>query len=169
MDILRFFIEDIKNFFSSERVTGVDIGTTSLKFVELSKSKDKIRLKNYGLLETREYLDRGNGFLQTSALKLDPTVIAGLLKMLTREAGLQGGKFIASIPSFAAFFTPLDLPLMSPAETAKAAMFQARQYIPLPIEQVNLDWSKIGESGDVQSARTQRIVLVATPKETVAL
>lgn len=169
MDIIRFFIEDIKNFFYSERVTGVDIGTTSLKLVELGKSKDKIRLKNYGLLETREYLDRGNGFLQTSALKLDPVVIASLLNMLTREVGLRRGNFIASIPSFAAFFTPLDLPLMSPAETAKAALFQARQYIPLPIEQVNLDWSKVGEFGDAQTGRTQRILLVAIPKETVAL
>lgn len=169
MDIIRFFIEDIKNFFTSSNVVGLDIGTTSLKFVQLAKSKDQISLKNYGILETREYLDRGNGFLQTSALKMDPVLIAGLLKILIRESNLRGKKFVASIPSFAAFFTPLDLPLLSSAETAKAVLFQARQYIPIPIDSVNLDWTKTGEFVNSQGAKMQRVLLTAIPKDTVAV
>lgn len=169
MDTIRFFIEDIKNFFASGNIVGLDIGTTSLKFVQLTKSKDKISLKNYGILETREYLDRGNGFLQTSALKMDPSLIASLLKVLIRESNLKGKKFVASIPSFAAFFTPLDLPLLSPAETAKAVLFQARQYIPIPIENASLDWTKTGEFTNPQGGKMQRILLTAIPKDTVAI
>lgn len=169
MDTLRFFIEDLKNFFSSERIVGLDIGTTSIKFAELSKSKDRVSLKNYGFLETREYLDRGNGFLQTSALKIDPALAASLLRVLIQESGLRNAKFFASIPSFAAFFAPLDLPLMSKEETAKAALFQARQYIPLPVEQVSLDWTKTGEFESPRGGRMQKILLTAIPKETILL
>jgi type IV pilus assembly protein PilM len=169
MDTIRFFIEDIKNFFSSGNVVGLDIGTTSLKFIQLIKSKDKLSLKNYGILETREYLDRSNGFLQTSALKMDPALIASLLKVLIRESSLKGKKFIASIPSFAAFFTPLDLPLLSPAETAKAVLFQARQYIPIPIESASLDWVKTEEFTNPQGGKMQRVLLTAIPKETIVL
>ena len=55
MDAIRFFIEDIKNFFSAANAVGVDIGTSSIKFVHLTKFKDRVNLKNYGLLETREW------------------------------------------------------------------------------------------------------------------
>jgi type IV pilus assembly protein PilM len=169
MDAIRFFIEDIKNFFSAANAVGVDIGTSSIKFVHLTKFKDRVNLKNYGLLETREYLDRGNGLLQSSAIKLDPVLAASLLQVLVREARLKDGRFVASIPSFAAFFAPFDLPLLSPAETAKAVLFQARQFIPLPPEQAVLDWTKTGEFNNAQGGRMQKILLTAIPKETVAL
>ena len=64
------FFSDIFNFLNAGTVLGVDIGTTSIKVVELSKKKNNFKLVNYGILETKNYLNQPNQVIQTSSLKL---------------------------------------------------------------------------------------------------
>ena len=68
------FLGDVKGVFSNSHILGVDIGTTSIKMVEVSKKGGGLVLENYGILETLEYLKRGNAALQTSALKIAKTL-----------------------------------------------------------------------------------------------
>ena len=49
---------------------GVDIGTTSIKIVELSSSRERPILKNYGILESYGHLERLNNAIQISTLKM---------------------------------------------------------------------------------------------------
>ena len=49
---------------------GIDIGTTSVKVVEVARGEKRPRLVNYGLLESKESLIRANTAIQTSSLKL---------------------------------------------------------------------------------------------------
>ena len=73
-----------------ETYLGVDIGTTSIKAVEIERSKKgKPVLKNYGILETYNYLERFNEVLQTSSLKLVDIETATYLKLLKKKAGLK--------------------------------------------------------------------------------
>ena len=55
---IKSFFSDVKNSLSSARVLGIDIGTTSIKLVEVGKRGDSLALENYGLLETKDYLSR---------------------------------------------------------------------------------------------------------------
>lgn len=159
------------NFFSgigNKSYLGVDIGTTSIKMVELEGKKGgKPVLKNYGALEGRGYLDRVNDAIQTSSLKLFDSDVKGLLKILLKKVKPKSKDVVASLPSFSSFTTLLDLPMMSPTETAQAVGYQARALVPTPLDQVTLDWIPIGEYENEKGIKKQRIFLMSVPNEQI--
>lgn len=161
------FFKDISNFLSFKQALGVDIGTASIKMAEIGRLGDNFVLKGYGLLETKEYLVRGNEAIQTSSLKISEVETAELLKTLLHEVKPAGRKVFASLPAFNVFVVPIDLPLMSAVETAKTIPFQAKQFIPLPISEVTLDWTKIEEFDDKKGGKYQRLLLRAVPNDLI--
>lgn len=144
---------------------GVDIGTSSIKIVEVSKSLQKPQLKTYGILETYGHLERLNNAIQTSSLKILEKETAELLKTLVTEMKIKTKDVIASLPQFLAFTTLLELPQMTSYDTGKSISFQARQYIPLPISEVSIDWLQVGEFEDENGVKKQKVFLIGIPNE----
>lgn len=146
---------------------GVDIGTTSIKIVEVQREGGRPRVVNYGFLESGGYLARANQALQTSTLKLFEKEVVELLRLILREMNVQTTEAVASLPVFSAFVTVLDFPDMSPADLEKAIPFQAKQYVPIPLSEVALDWIKVGESTDERGFKHIRVLLVSVPREQI--
>ncbi len=161
------FFSDIKNALTESRVLGVDIGTTSLKMVDVARKGDKMILENYGILETKEYLKRGNGAIQTSALRLSERDALPLLETLLEETRPGTKTAVASIPIFSAFFVSIETPELAPNEAANALKFQAKQYVPLPIDQVNIEWVKLDDFQNERGQQQQRYLLTAVPLATI--
>ncbi|MDP3901900.1 MAG: type IV pilus assembly protein PilM [bacterium] len=151
----------------SKTYLGVDIGTTSIKVVEINRSKNNFTLKNYGVLETYSYLDRVNEVLQSSSLKLIDTETASYLKLLINKAGIETNQAIVSLPAFAAFTTLIELPSMPTEDLDRAMRFQAKQYVPLSMESVTLNWFKVGERDDGNGSKKQQIFLIAILNEQI--
>jgi len=76
--------------FLSRSTLGVDIGTASIKIVEIAKSLPKPKLKNYGILRSRTYLERPNSAIQTNSLKILEKETADLLRILVKKAKFFG-------------------------------------------------------------------------------
>jgi type IV pilus assembly protein PilM len=146
---------------------GVDIGTTSIKVVEVRGGSKRPRVVNYGFLESSGYLSRANQALQTSSLKIFEADIGELLKTIVREMGARTNVALASLPPFSVFTTVLDFPQMEPGEVEKAMVYQARQYVPLPLSEVALDWLKVAEYQDDRGFVHQKILLISVPKEQI--
>lgn len=146
---------------------GVDIGTTSIKVVEVKNGKQRPQVVNYGLLESSSYLSRANQALQTSSLKIFEADVVELLKAITKEMKTSTNLAIASLPPFSVFTTALDFPEMDPKEVEKAMVYQAKQYVPLPLSEVALDWLKVGEYQDDRGFTHQKILLISVPKEQI--
>ncbi|MEK7512595.1 MAG: pilus assembly protein PilM [Patescibacteria group bacterium] len=161
------FFSDLRRFVSYREVLGVDIGTVSIKMAEVHRLGDQMVLKNYGVLETKEYLERGNAALQTGSLRLVPRDASAYLATLLEEVRPTTRFAVASLPSFAAFLVPIEIPLLSPEETERLISFQARQYIPMPVERVNIEWAKVGEFDSPRGARYQRLLVTAIPTATI--
>lgn len=151
----------------SSSYLGIDIGTTSIKAVEVRRGDKMPRVANYGILESSGYLARANQALQTSGLKLFETDTVELLKALIAELGTTATEVVASIPPFEVFTTLLDFPLMDPKQIEAALIYQARQYVPVPIEQVALDWMKVAEYTDDKGFAHQKILLISVPQEEI--
>ena len=151
----------------SSSYLAVDIGTTSIKAVEIKGGDKAPKVINYGVLESSGYLARANQALQTSNLKIFEADIVELLKTLLREMAPQTKNALASLPPFSVFTTLLDFPKMSPAEIQKAMMYQAKQYVPLPLSEVALDWLQIGEYQDEKGFTHQKILLISVPQEQI--
>src|SRR5258708_14607872 len=127
-----------KSFSSS--YLGVDIGTTSIKVVEVRGGAQRPQVVNYGFLESSGYLARANQALQTSSLKIFEADIVELLKTIVREMGTSTKDVLASLPPFAVFTAMLDFPIMEAAEVEKAIVYQAKQYMPLPLSEVSINY-----------------------------
>lgn len=69
---------------------------------------------------------------------------------------------VASLPESKSFVRVIQIPKMSNSEADNAVPFEAENFIPLPLDQVYLDWEKIGEDGGKMN-----VLMVAAPKEFV--
>src|SRR5262245_61112426 len=92
----------------SNHYLGIDIGTTSIKAAELTKSgKGVFALSNYAIMEAYGHLERFNSALQSSSLKLLDSDIVLYLKLMMSKAGFTTDRVVASLPAFSAFTTLL--------------------------------------------------------------
>lgn len=155
------------SFFKSDSYLGVDIGTTSIKMVEVQGGKKAPRIVNYGMLESSGYLTRANQALQTSGLKIFEADAVALLKALVKSLGTSTRDAIASLPPFDVFMTLVDFPAMEAKEIAKALVYQAKQYVPMPLSEVALDWMKVADYQDEKGFAHQKILLISVPQEQI--
>ena len=123
-------------------VLGIDIGTASIKIAELKREGEgKFRLVNYAVLEMGLSVDaserRGLSF------DLQDEDLAKKIKLLRAEAGFVADAAVMSLPVFSTFVTVMTMPPLSEKELAGAIPLQAREYIPIPISEVVLDWKII--------------------------
>lgn len=150
-------------FFSFEKKgkLGIDIGTASIKIIELAKESNRFQLMNYGMFE----LEPGEDKVKLS----NEEVVAGI-KQILAQANMKSRDVVASIPSFPTFATTITMPFSSEEDIAKAMPFEARKYIPIPLSEVQLDWAIVNAKKDVSGAASTSVdvFLVAVPKEEVA-
>lgn len=147
---------------------GVDIGTTSIKVVELEKKGPRAQLTNYGVLESYGHFERPNSVIQANALKISEKEASALLSLLLKKVRFKTRNAVASIPSFASFITMVEMPEMSEEETKRAMAFQIKQSIPLPLSEIAVDWMRVGQREDESGFSKQQILIIAIPNEIIA-
>ncbi|KKU15196.1 MAG: type IV pilus assembly protein PilM [Candidatus Jorgensenbacteria bacterium GW2011_GWA2_45_9] len=167
LNIISDFFRDIGNFLKGGTVLGIDIGTSSIKIIELTKRGDTFVVSNYGILETKKYLNFPNQAIQTSSVHISEKYGAELLSILLREIKPKTSLVVASIPAFTSFTTVLDIPVLSKEEVVNIVMFQAQQYIPLPLKKVSVEWHYIEEFEGPRGQRFQRILLTGIPNDVI--
>jgi type IV pilus assembly protein PilM len=155
-------------------VLGVDIGSSSLKVVQLRKEGGKAILETYGELALGPY---GGGEVG-QATNLSSEQISDTLKDLLREAKVTTSTCGVSIPFARSFLTLVNLPYAADKKEQKTIIeLEARKYIPIPTSEVQLDWfivpdqnpakpSKIGES---DRGKTVEVLLVAVHNDELSV
>jgi type IV pilus assembly protein PilM len=150
-----------------KRFLGIDIGTSAIKVVELGKRGERIYLENYGEMSSEAFYVESFRTFERNILSLPVEEIALAIKAILKEAEIKTRQSILTIPDFATFFTTFELPPMTEKEIPEAIKFEARQYIPLPLSEVTLDW-KVIERVSIGKEKTKlKILLVAVPNELV--
>ena len=100
----------IFRLFKQNLFLGIDIGTTSIKLVELRKTKNRMELTNYGILEKYGHLERVNDAIQTNNFKLLEESTALLLKELIEKSKTQHQGAFMALPSFSGFVSLMEFP-----------------------------------------------------------
>lgn len=118
-------------------VLGVDIGSSSLKVVQLRKEHGQAILETYGELSLGPY---GGGEMgQATSLSIEQ--LTESLKDLLREAKATTASCGVSIPFARSLLTLVELPYRTdPTEQKTVIELEARKYIPVPVSEVQLDW-----------------------------
>ncbi len=155
---------DFLSAFRNKTFLGVDIGTSSIKVVQLTRERNKYKLDTYG--EVHLYEKDNQGRLEETSLKMLDNQVATLLKKIITEAKVKSKKVAMSVPVFSSFSTIINMPDLPRGELDKAIEFQARQYIPVPINQISLSSIIISrEKKNKNSSGKLEVLLVALPNE----
>lgn len=118
---------------------GVDIGSSSIKLVELTISSGKPVLSNYAWMIVPDIAGKDDLDSQYYSETLPK-----FLKSMVKEAGINGKKAYASLPSFGGLITLINFPAMNKDDVEQAMHYEAHKYIPASLEDVVLSWDIIG-------------------------
>ena len=167
-------------FSSKKSYIGIDLGTSSIKIVELENEKGKPKLITYGFSE------QSTDIVKSDSQETQKEIVAAL-KAIISKAKVTTPKAIAALPSFAVFSSIISLPAMSKKDLVAAVRWEAKKFVPMPLEEMILDWKVLdggkGEEKDdkkdkkkdkkeknVQPAsgsKNIKILLTAAPKTLV--
>ena len=165
------------NLFAPKAKLGIDIGTASIKVVELQKKGQRLELSNYGLFELKGGIADSPDASGRGILRLPDEEIIWGIKEVVKKSGIKSVDAVASIPSFSTFSTIIEMPYISEQDLAKALPYEAKKYIPIPLNEVILDWSIIditsvnpipGKSAPGSKPTTVEVFVAAVPKDETA-
>lgn len=132
---------------------GLDIGTGSIKAVQLKKSFGKFELVSFGSAPLTENISQSDS-------SVDQKKIAEEIKKLVHSMHLVTKNVIMSLPGSTVFTTVINIPKMPMTELKKAVSYQAEQNIPLKISEVKIDWQVIGE---IPAKNELLVMIIAAP------
>lgn len=140
---------------------GLDISDLSLKLVRLKKRGNSVKLVSFG----EEKIDRG--IIKEGEI-IDNKALANIIrKALSNVKGekIRTKYVIASLPEEKSFLQIIQMPKMPLEDLKSAVIYEAENYIPLPIEQVYFD-SQIVKPV-VDSLDHFDVLIAALPRKTV--
>ncbi len=137
-------------------ILGIDIGSHSIKAVEIIRSGKELKMLAAGAAPTPRGALTGN-------TQADQEAIAVSIKKICKDIGATGRNVNIALPESQVFTRVIEVPQLSQRELSSAIGWEAEQYIPLPLEQVNLDFSILRDAKQTGKS-TMEVLLVAAPK-----
>lgn len=144
-------------FRKSKNLVGLDIGSSAIKLVELKDSKGGgYKLSRTGL-ETLSPEAIVDGAIMDSSLVVDT------VNRIISALNVRNSDFGTSLSGHSVIIKKISLPSMSAEELAESIRWEAEQYVPFDINDVNLDYVVL-ESG---AGDTMDVLLVAVKKDKI--
>jgi type IV pilus assembly protein PilM len=169
---LQSYLNNIASYFkkSKSHSVGIDLGSNSLKIVELEKKDGKIKLKNYALVKMEEDLSEKDARLFSGQMVFE----------ILKELSIKKTDISIAIPSYSAFITLIEVAGRTEEEIKGEIEFEAVKYIPVDLEEVVFDWQiietpllenkkqkiekNLAEVQEELESETSKVLLVSTMK-----
>ncbi|KND48090.1 MAG: Type IV pilus assembly protein PilM [Parcubacteria bacterium C7867-006] len=132
------------NFFSnlfnkqSPSVMGIDIGSSSIKMVQISRKNGHAVLETYGELALGPYTGKGVG--ESTSLSAEKIIEAVNDMLKEKEVNITTRSCGLAIPFSSSLMAVIDMPLATKKQLEQMVPLEARKYVPVPISEVTLDW-----------------------------
>lgn len=120
---------------------GIDIGSSSLKIVELIARRRRVEVASYA------EANLPNQLIAPASGEAEDRVIrqtADVLRRMIERAGSTADAAVVAIPSSIVFSTVLMLPDIPEKDLDKAVRFAARDVVPADLDDMVLGWSRVG-------------------------
>ena len=144
----------------SKSIVGLDIGSSAVKAVELRPN--------------------GKGF-KVGAVAIEPVppdsivdgaiidggAVAAAIRRIFDRKTFKTKDVAASLSGNAVIVKKISLPVMTEAELSESIYWEAEQYIPFDIQDVNLDYQILDPGTSPQSKGSMEVLLVAAKKEKI--
>ena len=145
-------------FRKTKNLVGLDIGSSAIKIVELKDAKGG----GYKLVKT------GLETLSPEAIVdgaiMDASLVVDTVNRIISSLNVRNNDFGTSLSGHSVIIKKISLPAMSAEELAESIRWEAEQYVPFDINDVNLDYVVLeGGGGD-----TMDVLLVAVKKDKIS-
>ena len=147
-------------FLRAKRLVGLDIGSTSVKAIELKPAGNGFRVSAFGVESVPP------GSIVDGAIK-DGSAVAGAIRRLLTSKKFKGKDVAASLSGNSVIVKKITLPAMTAAELSESIYWEAEQYIPFDIQDVNLDYQILDPGTGPDSRGSMEVLLVAAKKEKI--
>jgi type IV pilus assembly protein PilM len=138
-----------------KNIVGLDLGTSSIKVVQLKQAGGKWHLVALGIADIpTEAQESKNPELQRAAL-LDT------IKRVFRENKIKSKHVVTSLSGDAVIIRYVKLPYVTAEELRGSIGREAEQYIPLNIDQVILDFQILGETQEEGQKKVDVLLIAA--------
>jgi len=145
-------------FASKKDIVGIDVGSSAVKIVRLRESRGTYHLENIGImpLDAETIVDN---------TIMDSTAIVDSIHNLLKSMKVKTVRVATSVSGHSVIIRKISLPIMTDAELESSIQWEAEQYIPFDISEVNIDFQILGP--DAKDPSQMNVMLVAAKKDFV--
>ena len=145
-------------FAKKEDLIGLDIGSRTIKLGEIVQTKKDRVLQKFGMA------DLPQDAIVEGRIK-EPTMVADAIKGLVSDLNIKEQNVATSIAGYSVIIKTITMGTVTEEELHDSIQYEAEQYIPFDVQDVNIDFHIIGEN---ESNPTQmNVMLVAAKKEII--
>jgi type IV pilus assembly protein PilM len=145
------------NFGRNKTIVGLDIGSNSIKAVELQLSRGEVMVSHLGMepLATDIVVD---------SMIVDSGSVASAISKIFAEHAFKAKQVATSVSGHSVIVKKISMQTMDEPELGEAVRNEAAQYIPFDMNDVNVDYQVLSESLD---GPTIDVLLVAVKKDKI--
>jgi type IV pilus assembly protein PilM len=145
------------SLFAKKELIGLDIGSSSIKAVELDWGKKTPRLKHFGMIPLPPEAIVDGAFMDSASIVESIRSLIEGLRIKTKTVAV-------SISGHSVYIKTINVPNMSEEQLEESIRWEAEQQIPFDIEDVNLDFQILNEQ---VSPDQMAVLLVAAKKDMI--
>jgi type IV pilus assembly protein PilM len=145
----------------AKSVVGLDIGSSAVKAVELKSSGKSFKVSAFATEPVPP------DSIVDGAI-IDGTAVADAIRRVFENKAFKTKDVAASLSGNAVIVKKINLPVMTEAELGESIFWEAEQYIPFDIQDVNLDYQILDAGTGADGKGTMEVLLVAAKKEKIA-
>ena len=145
-------------FNKKKDLVGIDIGSSSVKLVQLAQAKDGYHLVNAAIVPLPPEAIVDNSLMDTAA-------VVDAVRNVVVSLGIKSRDAACSISGNAVIIGKIVLPGMTSEELEDQIGWEAEQYIPFDIKDVHIDFQILGP--DLIDPSKIQVLLVASKKDII--
>jgi type IV pilus assembly protein PilM len=142
-------------------LVGLDIGSGGIKLLQLKETRKSFSLEKLGVAP----LDPE---LIVDGTVMDAGRVVEVLKALVEEQKLKVKEVAISVSGHSVIVKKITVPAMTEDELEESIKWEAEQYIPFDINDVNIDSCILGPAEAVDGKEQMSVLLVAVKKDKLA-
>ena len=158
LSLSKVFTASLGSFFRREgRYVSLDIGSSTLKLLEVEGTPTDLTINCFGSAPLPASAVQNN-------MIVEPEGVAGVIRGLLHKMGVSAHEAITAVPGPAVIIKKLQLPTQAPNELENAVLFEAGNFIPESLENVNLDYMV---TDVLEKERQFEVLLVAVKRDII--
>ena len=148
-------------FRKAKGIVGLDIGSSAVKAVELKQSGKAFRVAAFGSEPVPADAIVDGAIIDAGA------VADAIRRVFEGNKQFKSKEVCASLSGNAVIVKKITLPVMTESELSESIYWEAEQYIPFDIQDVNLDYQILDPGTGPESRGSMDVLLVAAKKEKI--